>query len=106
MLRKLVYPNYYPNARNQFPHAKESEAMFEIHMGHCVDMLMQTIQCSANLNLITMHWVHEESNPFPDMSVNKQCVANFDSLTEWRKEHQVDIEKYAVISTLYPHVLA
>lgn len=82
----------------QFPHAQDPKVMFEIHMDHCVDMLMQTIQCSGNLNLITMHWVNEESNPFPDMSINKQCVANFDALTEWRREHQVDPVKYVKMS--------
>ncbi|KAL5380569.1 hypothetical protein DPSP01_007633 [Paraphaeosphaeria sporulosa] len=94
MLRKLVYPEYYPNARMQFPHAQDPKVMFEIHMDHCIDMLMQTIQCSGNLNLITMHWVNEEAIPFPDMSINKQCVADFDALTQWRKEHQVDPVKY------------
>ncbi|KAJ4293495.1 hypothetical protein N0V90_008778 [Kalmusia sp. IMI 367209] len=97
MLRKLVYPDYYKNARMQFPHAKDPQAMYEIHMGHCIDMLMQTIQCSGNLNLITMHWVNEEAIPFPDMSINKQCVADFDYLTKWRKEHQVDPEKYVAM---------
>lgn len=73
-----------------------------MHMEHCVDMLMQAIQCSGNLNLITMHWVNEESNPFPDMSINKQCVANFDALTQWREKHQVDPVKYVAMSKCKP----
>lgn len=99
MLRRLIYPDHYPNARMQFPQAHDPEAVYYIHMEHCVDLLMQTIQCSGNVNLITLHWVHEEANPFPDMSINKQCLANFDALTEWRKDNQVDIEKYVNIST-------
>jgi hypothetical protein len=98
-LRKLIYPDYYPNARNQFPKSVDPERMFEIHMGHCVDLIMQSIQCSGNLNLITMHWVHEEAIPFPDMSINRQCAANFDAITDWRMENQVDVEKYIKIST-------
>lgn len=98
MLRRLIYPDHYPNARMQFPQAHDPEAVYYIHMEHCVDLLMQTIQCSGNVNLITLHWVHEEANPFPDMSINKQCLANFDALTEWRKDNQVDIEKYVNIS--------
>lgn len=54
---------------------------------------MQGIQCSGNLNLITMHWVETHGYPFPDMSINKQCV-DFDKLTEWRKENSVDMDKY------------
>lgn len=99
MLRWLVYPEYYPKAKNQFPRASDPEAMYKIHMGHCIDMLMQTIQCSGNLNLITMHWVNEEPNPFPDMSMNKQCLADFDYLTQWRKDNEVDLETYKNIST-------
>jgi hypothetical protein len=98
-LRKLIYPDYYPNARDQFPKSVDPKKMFELHMGHCVDLIMQSIQCSGNLNLITMHWVHEERIPFPDMSINRQCVANFDAITDWRMENQVDIEKYIKIST-------
>jgi hypothetical protein len=100
MLRRLVYPDYYKTATNQFPNAKHPKEMYEIHMGHCVDMLMQAIQCSGNLNLITMHWVKEEPWPFPDMSMNKQCVADFGMLTDWRKENQADLGKYAAMSML------
>ena len=48
--------------------------MHDIHINHCVDMLMQTIQCSGNVNLITLHWIAELTYLFPDMSINKQCV--------------------------------
>ena len=101
MLRKLIYPDYYTSARQQFLQSQDPKAMFEIHMGHCVDILMQAIQCSGNLNLITMHWVREESIPFPDMSVNRQCVADFGALTQWRKENTVDLERYVRMGMLH-----
>ena len=31
---------------------------------------MQALQCSGNVNLITMHWVETQDYPFPDMYVD------------------------------------
>lgn len=39
----------------------------EIHLNHCIDMVLQTLQCSGNVNLITLHWVETQEYPFPDM---------------------------------------
>lgn len=104
-LRQLAYPEYYSNSTH--PHSattgsekrggeKEKTTKSEIlatHVNHCVDMLMQAIQCSGNVNLITMHWVEEQPYPFPDMSVNRQCI-NFERLSQWRKENTLDMGKY------------
>ena len=106
----------------------------EIHINHCIDILLQEIQCNANLDLIPLHWVETQEYPFPDMyvlcsfppipspfllyvyiflsffsaftssillmllsrSINKKCV-NFDGLTEWRKEHTIDMDKYVKV---------
>ncbi|KAF2011565.1 hypothetical protein BU24DRAFT_435969 [Aaosphaeria arxii CBS 175.79] len=90
-LRKLVYPDYYN--KPQWQHSADPKAMFEIHMEHCVDLLLQALQCSGNANLITLHWVEREPYPFPDMSLNRKCV-DFDALTKWRLENTIDMEKY------------
>jgi hypothetical protein len=82
----------------KFPYVQDPRVMYENHMDHCIDMLIQTIQCSGNLNLITMHWVNDKAISFPDMSINKQCVESFDVLTEGRKEHQVGPVKYVEMS--------
>ena len=39
----------------------------EIHVNHCVDILLQGIQCSGNVDLIPLHWVETQEYPFPDM---------------------------------------
>ncbi|KAK7954062.1 hypothetical protein PG996_014948 [Apiospora saccharicola] len=100
-LRQLAYPEYYSNATYQHPKTmgsekrgkKQKSEILAIHVNHCVDMLMQAIQCSGNVNLITMHWVEEQPYPFPDMSVNRQCI-NFDKLSQWRKDNTLDMDKY------------
>lgn len=92
-LRRIAYGQYYNTTGAGLHHETHKGELYEIHINHCVDMLMQTLQCSGNVNLITMHWVAEQEYPFPDMSVNKQCV-NFDKLTHWRKENTLDLDKY------------
>lgn len=59
-LRRIAYSNYY-NSSTAPQHHKQEGEMINIHINHCVDMLMQTIQCSGNVNLITMHWVEQQS---------------------------------------------
>ena len=102
-LRQLAYSEYYYSngthhhsttaGAEKRSRKKEKSEVLDIHVNHCVDMLMQAIQCSGNVNLITMHWVEEQPYPFPDMSVNRQCI-NFDSLSQWRKKNTLDMEKY------------
>lgn len=88
-LRKIAYPDYYDNPTHFDPKSK----MHAIHVNHCVDILMQAIQCSGNVNFITMHWVETQTYPFPDMSINRQCV-EFDGMTQWRHDNTIDMDKY------------
>ena len=94
-LRRIVYGEYYNETRGiaSGKHRTKKGEMWEVHINHCIDMLVQTLQCSGNLNLITMHYVAEQEYPAPDMSINRQCI-NFDKLTEWRKDNSIDMTKY------------
>lgn len=62
-LRRIAYGAYYSEEMGNATRA----SMTEIHINHCVDMLAQALQCSGNVNLITMHWVETQVYPFPDM---------------------------------------
>jgi len=59
-----VYGEYYNQSMGR---ADNFTAMREIHINHCMDILMQAIQCSGNLNLITLHWTETQKLPYPDM---------------------------------------
>lgn len=96
LFRQLAYPDYY-NLHDM--HMKKIPGMWDIHVNHCVDIVMQALQCSGNVNLITMHWVETQEYPYPDMSVNRQCI-NFDKLTEWRAENTIDMDKYVEVMKL------
>lgn len=91
-LRHIAYGEYYNLSMARAHTIKQRE----IHINHCIDILLQGIQCNANLDLIPLHWVETQEYPFPDMSINKQCV-DFDALTTWRKENTIDMEKYVKV---------
>lgn len=91
-LRQIAYGTYY----NRSMANPVESGIQETHINHCVDILMQALQCSANVNLVTMHWVETQPYPFPDFSINRQCIA-FDDLTRWRIAESIDIEKYKTV---------
>ncbi|PVH69160.1 hypothetical protein DL98DRAFT_626242 [Cadophora sp. DSE1049] len=103
-LRKLTYPEYYhsfPNSTSKDGHdhshshhaRSRYSKLWQIHIGHCVDMLMQNIMCNANTDLITLQWMEKQDNSFPDFSINHQC-RDFNVLAEWRDKNAVDMNKW------------
>ncbi len=66
-LRKMVYGGYYN--KTTMADARDP-GLLELHVNHCVDILAQAVQCSGNLNLITLHWVETKDLPWPDMYVS------------------------------------
>ncbi|KAJ4313594.1 hypothetical protein N0V94_006864 [Neodidymelliopsis sp. IMI 364377] len=91
-LRHIAYGDYYNKSQARAHTIKQRE----IHINHCIDILLQGIQCNANLDLIPLHWVETQEYPFPDMSIKKQCV-NFEGLTKWRRENTIDMDKYVKV---------
>ncbi|TPX14414.1 uncharacterized protein E0L32_005378 [Thyridium curvatum] len=96
-LRKAVYRAEYGAPEL----AEVSEAMMRVHVDHCVDILMQALQCSGNVNLVTMHWLDTQDYPFPDMSIERQCV-DFEGLTAWRRRSTLDMDKWARVMARKP----
>ncbi|KAH8880820.1 hypothetical protein GQ53DRAFT_813054 [Thozetella sp. PMI_491] len=94
-LRRLAYAAYYPNDHQETLSWSAGRPMtgYESEINHCVDILAQALQCSGNVGLIAMHWAETQEFPVPDMSVNQKCI-DFEALTQWRKEHTVDMDKY------------
>lgn len=93
-LRKIAYGGHYNVSQGRTDTLK----LREMHINHCADILFQAIQCSGNVNLMTLHWVETQNNPWPDMSINRQCI-NFDRLTEFRKHISLDMDKYKRVMT-------
>ena len=62
-LRRIIYRSYY----NETMSDPEDMGLPEIHVNHCIDILLQAIQCSGNVNLMTYRWVAGQEYPQPDM---------------------------------------
>ncbi|OTA98180.1 hypothetical protein M426DRAFT_77114 [Hypoxylon sp. CI-4A] len=100
-LRQNAYRGYYHlTTRNH-----SVMGLPEIHINHCVDILLQALQCSGNVNFMTYHWVAGQEYPQPDMSINRQCM-NFEKLSAFRKENGLDLDKYVRVmkKSLHPGV--
>ncbi|ETS75044.1 hypothetical protein PFICI_13528 [Pestalotiopsis fici W106-1] len=90
-LRKIAYGSYYNESMGRADKLK----LREIHINHCADILFQALTCSGNVNLMTLHWVETQERPWPDMSINRQCI-DFDRLTDFRKQVSLDMDRYRV----------
>ncbi|KAI1134478.1 hypothetical protein F5Y05DRAFT_205890 [Hypoxylon sp. FL0543] len=101
VLRQNAYRSYYHLQTGNH----SAMGLPEIHINHCVDILLQALQCSGNVNFMTYHWVAGQEYPQPDMSINRQCI-NFEKLTAFRREHGLDLDKYVqtMKKSLHPGV--
>ncbi|KAF2115898.1 hypothetical protein BDV96DRAFT_646073 [Lophiotrema nucula] len=85
-LRHIAYGDYYNKSMGRAQTIKQRE----YHINHCVDILLQCIQRSGNLDVMPLHWVETQE------SINKQCIS-FEKLTELRKANTIDMDKYVEV---------
>ncbi|PYH88910.1 hypothetical protein BO71DRAFT_364496 [Aspergillus ellipticus CBS 707.79] len=55
-----------------------------IHLYHCVDLVLQALMCSGNVDVVTYNWMETQPDPFFDFSINRMC-RDFDHILEWQK---------------------
>ena len=55
---------------------------------HCIDILRQSLMCTADAGVFSYVWVDRYPKPFPDFSVQHKC-RNFDAVLGWAEENQV-----------------
>ncbi|KAI0816462.1 hypothetical protein GGR55DRAFT_627046 [Xylaria sp. FL0064] len=92
-LRQYAYADYY----NLTPiETGDASSLMAMHVNHCVDILLQEIQCSGNVGFITSGWVKNQRYPQPDMSINRKCIA-FENVIAWRNAHSVDSDRYVQV---------
>ncbi|PYH42456.1 oxidase ustYa family protein [Aspergillus saccharolyticus JOP 1030-1] len=89
LLRKSAFADY-PGYE---PELDVKDKMWWIHLGHCTDILLQNIRCNANTEVLTLDWVEDRGNPWPDFSINRKC-RDFDALLHWQHDNAVDVDKY------------
>jgi hypothetical protein len=90
-LRKEIYYDHY--------YAQPPSALHRDHKSHCIHMLLQSLMCHADLDIITHNWVHNDhisdpkERPFPDFNMVKQC-RDFNATLRWAKDNAIkDLSK-------------
>ena len=63
-------------------------AMHWMHQKHCLHMVLQSITCNANVDIVPHRWVEEDEVPFAQFGIERQC-RNFEALSEWNKQNAV-----------------
>lgn len=86
MIRKDVYFDYY--WLDMYPDRVPSER-HRWHTNHCLYILLQSLICDANTDLIPQVWMEDYPWPTPDFNINRKC-GNLDAVTKWEREHRVD----------------
>lgn len=89
MLRKAAFADYPGYSPNMGVHNR----MWWIHLGHCVDIILQNIQCNGNTEVLTLAWVEDRDIPWPDFSVNRKC-RDFNALMQWQESNVLDADKF------------
>ncbi|KAB8234479.1 oxidase ustYa family protein [Aspergillus alliaceus] len=84
MLRKEIsYEHYY------FPKfGNNPDAQHMAHIGHCIDILAQSIKCSSSVDVILFNWVEGWDQPFPDFK-NQHVCRDFEALLDHVNENSV-----------------
>ncbi|CAG8978977.1 hypothetical protein HYALB_00012260 [Hymenoscyphus albidus] len=111
-VRRYAYGEYY------YPDAKDwnTSSIDEAHRSHCLHILLQSLTCNYNFDLITYNvcralsqlnsarqlkrilannvkWMVTQKHPFPDFGVNKKCV-NHDQILDWQAKNKISDEMW------------
>lgn len=71
--------------------------MHWMHMRHCLHMVLQSLTCSAAVDLVPHRWVENDDVPFAQFGISKQC-RNFDKLRQWNQENAIKD-----VRAIWPH---
>jgi Domain of unknown function (DUF3328). len=86
VLRQNLHRDYYwPDGINSPFHW--------VHLYHCLHLILQSLTCNANTDLVTYNWVETRSEPVWDYAINRVC-RDFDALLEWHNRTTRPIDDY------------
>lgn len=82
-LRKQMHYDYYFS--KEFGE-KGPDEMHWMHLKHCLHMVLQSLTCNANVDIVPHRWVERDEVPFAQFGIVRQC-RNFESLSEWNRRN-------------------
>ncbi|KAF4624073.1 hypothetical protein G7Y89_g14100 [Cudoniella acicularis] len=83
-LRKQMHYQHYFG--DEFPNGPDK--MHWMHQRHCLHMVLQSLMCNANVDIVPHRWVENDAVPFAQFGIQRKC-RNFEGLREWNKENAV-----------------
>ncbi|KAL3434404.1 hypothetical protein BDV09DRAFT_204759 [Aspergillus tetrazonus] len=86
LIRQYTYFDYYSRLENRPLPFTDSNHTFRLHIGHCIDMLRQVVQCHGDVGIVTGSWVEGFPDPYPDFSTWHKC-RKFQPLKDYTQEH-------------------
>ncbi|KAN0114497.1 protein of unknown function (DUF3328) domain containing protein [Hyaloscypha variabilis] len=106
-LRQGLYFNYDYYHKSRDGVWGRSDAVVRKHMGHCLDLLRLSLQCSADIGLVGMSWVNATGTPVPAAKfVGEHQCRDFEAVKEWALEHDkkghTELREGDEILTQYP----
>ncbi|KAL1877115.1 hypothetical protein VTK73DRAFT_8852 [Phialemonium thermophilum] len=90
LLRKAAYPNFGYYSQLGEPMFNDNE-LYQLgpHIGHCVDILRQSLTCKPDYALIGYSYVEGLDYPVPNFPAVKHNCHNFSALQKWTEERAV-----------------
>ncbi|KAK4889050.1 hypothetical protein LTR27_012088 [Elasticomyces elasticus] len=85
-IRKDLWFDYYWSST--FPNGVPSE-LHKRHTAHCFSILVQSLVCNANTDIITYAWYDGYALPLHDFNINRKC-GDFDGISDWMGDHVVE----------------
>ena len=90
-LRREIYFDHYYGGKfiNDIPTPSH-----QAHLGHCLEIVLQALMCSASVEPIVHYWVDIQQVPFPNFN-DKHICRDFDAILNWQEDHSVDVSYFA-----------
>jgi hypothetical protein len=93
-LRKEMHFDYYYG--HKYHNRSEISEGHRMHANHCLNILLQTLTCDSNADLVPFVWVQGQTHPFPDFSIQRKC-GDYGAITKWKENHAIDKEKFTAL---------
>ncbi|KAI5924552.1 hypothetical protein F4810DRAFT_709509 [Camillea tinctor] len=81
--KQMYYQHYYASEFTNGP-----DEMHWMHQRHCLHMVMQSLTCNANVDIVPHRWVENDGVPFAQFSIERKC-RNFDNLRQWNQKNAI-----------------
>lgn len=91
-VRRSLHWNFEHYYGSEFPSGTPVGNYHTSHVDHCVYVLLQNLQCAANVDVYPQFWMDAQDYVFPDFNIDHKC-RDFDAILDWQEKNSVDVEE-------------